>query len=32
VLRHKVIRLPDRVAGLVSPRSRSGTGHEAEAS
>lgn len=32
VLRHKVIRLPDRVAGLVSPGSRSGSGREAEAS
>jgi small subunit ribosomal protein S6 len=32
VLRHKVIRLPDRVAGLVGPGSRSGTGAEAEAS
>ena len=30
VLRHKVIRLPDRVAGLVGPGARSGA--EAEAS
>lgn len=30
VLRHKVIRLPERVAGLVAPASRSGA--EAEAS
>ena len=32
VLRHKVIRLPDRVAGLARPGARSGTGAEAEAS
>ncbi len=32
VLRHKVIRLPDRVAGLVGPNGRSGTRAEAEAS
>jgi small subunit ribosomal protein S6 len=32
VLRHKVIRLPDRVAGLVGPSARSRTGAEAEAS
>ena len=32
VLRHKVIRLPDRAAGLARPGARSGTGAEAEAS
>ena len=32
VLRHKVIRLPERVAGLTGPGTRSGTGAAAEAS
>src|SRR5215472_4364062 len=32
VLRHKVIRLPERVAGLVGSAPRSGTGAQAEAS